>query len=212
MERWDVGDVRITKVVEAEVWFPIENMTELLPGASPAEIAAMRWLQPHYVRDGETLVGYYSFLIETADRKIVVDTAVGNAKPRAAERFNMLDTAYLENFRQVWEPSEVDAVICTHLHVDHVGWNTRLDGAKWVPTFPNATYHFVQREYDHWKRFADNDEMGLQIFEAATVFRDGSTRRRRWTGHLHRTLRDDRSRGFGDPVTRPHTGTCIGAH
>jgi glyoxylase-like metal-dependent hydrolase (beta-lactamase superfamily II) len=133
----------------------------------------MRWLQPDYVRDGTTSWGFHSFLIDTPRRRIVIDAAVGNAKPRVGQPiFNMLDTAYLENFRQVWEPDEVDAVVCTHMHVDHVGWNTRLDGEQWVPTFANAMYHFVQTEYDHWKWFADNNQLGNPTVDAATVFGD----------------------------------------
>ena len=100
----------------------------------------MQWLAPHYVREGQLSIGIYSFLVETPDRKIVVDTAVGNAKPRAGTGFNMLDTAFLKDFRSVWEPDDVHGVVSTHLHVDHVGWNTCLVDGPWLPTFPNATY------------------------------------------------------------------------
>ena len=54
-----------------------------------------------------------------------------------------------------FEPEAIDLVLCTHLHFDHVGWNTRLVGGKWVPTFPNARYLFGRREYEHWKMLKD---------------------------------------------------------
>jgi glyoxylase-like metal-dependent hydrolase (beta-lactamase superfamily II) len=173
-EPWNIGDVRITKIIESEMEVPVEFFGEMLPKFSRSDVEAMRWLEAEYVRDGHFTLGYYSFLIATPHRKIVVDTAVGNAKPRVAPRFDMLDTTYLQNFGVVWKPDEVDAVVCTHLHVDPVGWNSRLDcEQQWVPTFPKATYHFVQTEFDHWKWFADNNESGHHpTFDAATVFAD----------------------------------------
>jgi glyoxylase-like metal-dependent hydrolase (beta-lactamase superfamily II) len=172
-ESWPIGDVTITKVVESENWVPLELLGEmLLPKSSRAEIEAMQWLAPHYVRDGQLSFGIYSFLVETPNRKLVVDTAVGNAKPRAGPNFNMLDTAYLDNFRDVWEPDDVDGVVSTHLHVDHVGWNTHLVDGYWLPTFTNATYHFVEQEYRHWKRYADNNDSVNPMFDAAVVFSD----------------------------------------
>ncbi len=171
-ERWTVGDVTITKVVESESWLPLTFLPEFLPSSSAADIEAMHWLAPHYVREGQFSMGIYSFLVETPDRKIVVDTAVGNAKTRVGPAFNMLDTAFLEGFRSVWEPEDVDAVVSTHLHVDHVGWNTRLVDGAWLPTFPNASYYFVDHEYRHWERCAATDDEGHPLFDAAAVFSD----------------------------------------
>ena len=168
-ETWRIGDVTVTKVVESESWAPLELLGEvLLPDMSRAEVEEMQWLVPHYVRDGLLHMGIYSFLVETPDRKIVVDTAVGNGKTRAGPTFNMLDTDYFENFQSVWQPDDVDAVVSTHLHVDHVGWNTRLVNGKWVPTFPNATYYFVDPEYRHWERHEDLHPM----FDSTAVFSD----------------------------------------
>jgi glyoxylase-like metal-dependent hydrolase (beta-lactamase superfamily II) len=168
-EQWRIGDVTINKVVESESRAPLEVLGQvLLPTSSRAEIEAMQWLAPLYVQDGQMRMGIYSFLLETPELKIVVDTAVGNAKPRAGPTFNMLDTAYLDNFRSVWEPEDVDAVVSTHLHVDHVGWNTRLVDGAWLPTFPNATYYFVEQEYRHWERY----DKAEQMFDAEAVFAD----------------------------------------
>jgi glyoxylase-like metal-dependent hydrolase (beta-lactamase superfamily II) len=171
-ESWRVGDVTITKVVEREMSFPIEFLGQVLPSASRTEIETLQWLRPDYVCDGATQVGYYSFLIQTSEAKVVVDTAVGNSKARALERFNMLDTAYPANFRAVWNPVDVDAVVSTHLHPDHVGWNTRAEGGAWVPTFASATYYLVELEYRYWKRFVDCNDPVNPAFDAVNVFND----------------------------------------
>lgn len=171
-EAWRVGDVTITKVVESESWVPLEYLGEILPSSTRPDIEAMQSLAPRYVHEGQLSIGIYSFLLETPERKLVVDTAVGNAKPRAAPGFDMLDTEFLNNFREVWQPEEVDGVVNTHLHVDHVGWNTHLVNGTWRPTFANAAYYFVDQEYRHWKRHADNNESVHPMFDAAVVFSD----------------------------------------
>lgn len=171
-ERWTVGDVTITKVVESESWLPVAFLPEFLPRSSTADVEALPWLAPQYVRDGQISMGIYSFLLETPDRKLVVDTAVGNAKARAGPAFNMLDTGFLDDFRNVWGPDEVDVVVCTHLHVDHVGWNTHLVDGDWRPTFTNANYCFIDQEYRHWERCATNDDGVNPLFDAVAVFSD----------------------------------------
>jgi len=171
-ERWRVGDVTITKVVENEMSVPLEFFGQLLPTSSRAEIEAMDWLQPDYVSEGMALVGYHSFLVQTPTAKIVVDTGVGNSKPRTLPHFNMLDTGFPDDVQAVWKFDDVDAVVSTHLHVDHVGWNTRLHHGGWVPTFGEATYHFVEQEYLYWERLADNKDPVEPAFDATVVFND----------------------------------------
>ena len=81
----------------------------------------------------------------------MVDTCLGNDKPRPMERGNMLKTPFLEDLRKHGvERQSVDYVFCTHLHFDHVGWNTRLEHGQWVPTFPNAKHLFRWKEFDYW--------------------------------------------------------------
>jgi glyoxylase-like metal-dependent hydrolase (beta-lactamase superfamily II) len=172
MERWTIGDLTITKVVEVEAWTPLDFLAQMLPSASRDEVEALDWLQPAHLRDGQISIGVYSFLIETPSRKLVIDTGVGNSKPRTSEMWNMLDTDYLENFREVWEPADVDGVICTHLHVDHVGWNTRLAAGQWVPTFTNAAHYMIEREHQHWQRLADANDIVDPFLDAAAVFND----------------------------------------
>ncbi|MEO3760347.1 MBL fold metallo-hydrolase [Mycobacterium sp. B14F4] len=171
-EHWRIGDVSITKVVERELSIPVQILTQMMPSASLAQIEELRWLEPHYVHNDLTNVGYYSFLIETPVAKIVVDTGVGNAKSRTYDDFNRLETDYDANFRAVWDPDRVDLVVSTHLHVDHVGWNTWLVGGEWIPRFDRADYCFVEQEYRHWKRFADDNDPVNATLDVVAVFED----------------------------------------
>jgi glyoxylase-like metal-dependent hydrolase (beta-lactamase superfamily II) len=84
----------------------------------------------------------------------------------------MLNTDYLTNFQNVWDPADVEGVISTHLHVDHVGWNTHLVDGQWVPTFGNATHYMIRSEHDYWKRLADNNDGVDPFLDAAAVFDD----------------------------------------
>jgi glyoxylase-like metal-dependent hydrolase (beta-lactamase superfamily II) len=172
-ERWTIGDVTITKVVESEGWRPIEYLRQILPRSSRAEIDAMRWLRPSYLQDETISIGIYSFLVDAGAKRLVVDTAVGNSKSRSVPNFHMLDTGFLDRFRMICAPEDVDGVICTHFHVDHVGWNTDLVDGQWTPTFRNAAYYFVKSEYDHWKSFAEGDgQAAYTVIDGAAVFED----------------------------------------
>jgi len=95
----------------------------------------------------------HSLVVETPTRRIVVDTGLGNDKEgRTLPAWNNRNTPFLETMTEAgFPPDSIDAVLCTHLHVDHVGWNTRLVGGKWVPTFANARYVFGKAEYEHWR-------------------------------------------------------------
>lgn len=172
-ERWTIGDVTITKVEELSGWGPLEERSQTVPDATREEIEAIAWLNPSYVRDGTLSMSVHSFLIETPDRKVVVDTGIGNGKQRAMWMFNSLETDFLERFGQVWAPDEVDGVICTHLHVDHAGWNTRLEGGSWIPTFPRASYYFAWEEYAHWQAYARNPALGAAYTAWAHDMVDG---------------------------------------
>jgi glyoxylase-like metal-dependent hydrolase (beta-lactamase superfamily II) len=171
-EKWHVGDTRITKVVETELWAPFDALGGMLPELVQAEVDAMPWLRPAYFGDGTMSIGTYSFVIETSDHKVVIDTGIGNHKPRTLPEFNMLDTAYLQNFRQVADPADIDVVINTHLHPDHVGWNTSLVDGHWVPTFGDATYHFVLPEYEH---LSGHPNAGHDLLDGAAVLADSVT-------------------------------------
>jgi len=148
MNRWKIGDVSITRVIESETpW----DGTLLLPEATAANVRKERdWLHPTFTDDAGLLrMSIHAFVIESRGKRIVVDTCIGNDKERPIPEWNRKQWPFLANLEQAGYPREsVDLVLCTHLHVDHVGWNTMLRGGTWVPTFPNATYLIGGTEWD----------------------------------------------------------------
>lgn len=122
----------------------------LLPWSTPAQIADHAgWMAPDLYDPARDLLAMVrqSYVVRTGRRTIVIDTCVGDDKDRPSANFNRLKTPWFANFRALGlDPAEVDVVLCTHLHVDHVGWHTRLVDGRWVPTFPNARYLFGRTE------------------------------------------------------------------
>ncbi|HEV7732345.1 MAG TPA: MBL fold metallo-hydrolase [Candidatus Binatia bacterium] len=97
------------------------------------------------------MAAIHALVIESQGRRIVVDTCIGNDKERTIPPWNRLQGPFLRDLEDAGFPREsIDTVLCTHLHVDHVGWNTMLVDGRWVPTFPNARYLFVRAEWEHW--------------------------------------------------------------
>lgn len=122
-------------------------------GATRELIEANRWwMAPHFLQSGDTWsLNFRSWIVRVDDRVIVIDPCNGNARPHPMPMFDMLDIPFLERFEATGvRVEDVDYVFCTHLHHDHCGWNTMLRGGRWVPTFPNARYVFVKREYERW--------------------------------------------------------------
>jgi glyoxylase-like metal-dependent hydrolase (beta-lactamase superfamily II) len=150
MLNWQVGDVRITQIVELTT---ASIGAHLLPQATPERMNAIDWLLPFIDMQGRIVLSMNCLVIETPDRCIVVDTCIGNDKVRTYPRWNKMHSAFLDDFVAAGFPLDgVDTVLCTHMHVDHVGWNTRLVNEKWVPTFSSARYLFAQDEWEHWSR------------------------------------------------------------
>ena len=112
------------------------------------------WLVPRYYDPAQGLfvVSIHSWLIRTPHHTVLIDTCVGNHKERPDfPVFNQLNLPWVERLAAAGvAPEQVDFVMCTHLHVDHVGWNTRLENGRWVPTFPRAKYLFGRQEFEHW--------------------------------------------------------------
>ena len=151
---WKVGNVKITKIVELEA---VGGSRFLLPQATYDEVKKLPWLAPKFAtEDGKLILSIHSLILETPKQRIVVDTCIGNDKQgRNIPTWNNLQKPFLEDMTKAgYPPDSIDMVLCTHLHVDHVGWNTRLVGGKWVPTFPKARYVFGKIEYDYWKTHA----------------------------------------------------------
>jgi glyoxylase-like metal-dependent hydrolase (beta-lactamase superfamily II) len=145
-----VGKVKITKVVELET---VGSTRFILPLATSEEIQKLPWLIPHFAtEEGRLKMSIHSLLVETPSRRIIVDTGLGNDKQgRNVPTWNNRKDPFLETLTAAgFPPDSIDTVLCTHLHVDHVGWNTRLENGRWVPTFPNARYVFDKTEFDYW--------------------------------------------------------------
>jgi glyoxylase-like metal-dependent hydrolase (beta-lactamase superfamily II) len=125
------------------------------------------WLRPHFISDdGYLLQKIQCLIVEIGDHRIAVDTCIGNDKERHNELWNQLQGPFLDDMAKAgYPPDSITHVVCTHLHVDHVGWNTRLVDGEWVPTFPNARYLFVDSEYEHW-------QTAESLFEGEDVFGD----------------------------------------
>jgi glyoxylase-like metal-dependent hydrolase (beta-lactamase superfamily II) len=155
---WTVGKVRITKIVELET---VGSTRFILPLATHDEIQKLPWLIPHFAtEEGRLKMSIHSLIVETPGNRILVDTGLGNDKQgRSVPTWNNRDTPFLETLTTAgFPPDSIDTVLCTHLHVDHVGWNTRLAGGAWVPTFPKARYLFGKTEYEHWRDHSDTPD------------------------------------------------------
>jgi len=172
--RWKVGDVSIARIVEMEIPLPPSG---LFGDAKLDVIERAPWLRPHFVtEDGRLVLSIHAFVVDDGRHRIVVDTCVGNDKARSMPLMNELHGPFLADLAAAGYPADsIDLVLCTHMHVDHVGWNTRLVGGRWVPTFPNARYLFARIEWEHWEKAppdAFGDVVGdsvRPIFEAGLV-------------------------------------------
>jgi glyoxylase-like metal-dependent hydrolase (beta-lactamase superfamily II) len=159
--RITIGRITIEPIVEQTLAFV--DFRTFFPTLAPELLEANRsWLQPRFLdtTTGKIIIRVQSYLVRTPDHTILVDTCVGNDKHRPARpMWNMLQSAaYHERLAAAGVTvADIDFVMCTHLHVDHVGWNTRLDSGRWVPTFPNARYLFSGRELDYWTKRAATD-------------------------------------------------------
>ncbi|MBN9487512.1 MAG: MBL fold metallo-hydrolase [Alphaproteobacteria bacterium] len=151
MLTWKIGDVSISKLVELEGIMPTGTPESMLPDGHPEAIREINWLVPHFATpEGQVKISVHALLVQTPSMRLVVDTCIGNDKPRMMPMFSMLQTGFLRDLEAAgWSRDSVDAVLCTHLHLDHVGWNTMLENGRWVPTFPRARYYMGRRELEH---------------------------------------------------------------
>jgi glyoxylase-like metal-dependent hydrolase (beta-lactamase superfamily II) len=160
MLSWKIGDVTVKRIVELELPVPYSERSPFIRYASPDALKAIDWLKPHFITpDGLLILSIHALLVEANGVKLIVDTCVGNDKPRGLTMNNPLQTDFLKHLADAGAPREsIDYVVCTHLHVDHVGWNTMLVDGKWMPTFPNARYLIGRAEYEHWVEFESDEE------------------------------------------------------
>lgn len=196
MMSWQVGEVKVTRIVE--VYDFRDSMSMTMPDATPEEVIALPWLHPHYATpEGQQRMNFQGFVVQTPTRNIVVDSCIGAGRERDFGVFCNLPEGFLEDLESLGITRfDVDTVMCTHLHFDHVGWNTWKDPASgtYQPTFPNARYLFGQTEYDAWQTVIRHDGVhtdthlvecvdpivaaGMADFIAAdhVIAADGSTR------------------------------------
>lgn len=159
MRKWQVGDVTVTKIVELE---SVGDATWILPDAVPEAVREIEWLKPEFMDEaGELKFSIHALVIDTPEHRLLVDTCVGNEKERIPySDWHQLQTSFLEDFEAAgFTRDSVDTVLCTHLHADHVGWNTVLEQDHWVPTFMQARYLIARDEFEFWR---DQKKMELQ--------------------------------------------------
>lgn len=175
---WTIGNVTISQIIEVDAG---EVIQEIMPDANPASILGIPWLRPHFAdENGKLKAVVQAFLVTTPTAAILVDTCVGNEKKRVElSAWNNLHTDFLHRLAALGRNrNDIDIILCTHLHFDHVGWNTMLEAGKWIPTFPRARHLFAKEEFEYWKgkpekEIAD-DHAGfrdsiLPVYEAGLV-------------------------------------------
>lgn len=165
---WTVGDVTVHRI--DEVHLPPATGPWLLPDATPEVVTAQDWLHPHFAdHEGTLHIDSHSFAFTMGGLRILVDTGIGNGKQRANPAWHNLQTDFLERLTTAgFPPVSVDLVILTHLHADHVGWNTREVNGQWVPAFPNARYLTSRAEREFWATY-DMEEARKQMFRDSVI-------------------------------------------
>jgi glyoxylase-like metal-dependent hydrolase (beta-lactamase superfamily II) len=152
--KFSVGDLTIHRIIEQETTFL--QAQDMLPDLTPDMLAENRaWMKrAGAIDDTDTLIlCFQTYIVKTPHHIVLIDSCIGNDKPRPTRpQWNMkTDDSYMRALAASgFSVADIDFVMCTHLHVDHVGWNTRLENGRWVPTFPNARYVFAKSEYDYW--------------------------------------------------------------
>jgi len=158
-----INDVTLQSVIEVEE--PFVDPLAFFPDATQEVIdAQVEWLKPRYQdpATGHLIFCFQSYILRTAHHTILVDSCIGNDKERPNRPgWHKRSGSYLAELAGIGvDPAEIDFVLCTHLHADHIGWNTQLVDGRWVPTFPNARYVMARREYDFWEQRYQSDPGG----------------------------------------------------
>lgn len=153
MFRFKIGNIEVTRVQESlePVADPFQFFNNLPDDAIGRHEG---WLAPVFfdTAQGKIILSVHSWLIKTSCSTILLEGCAGNHKSRPTfPRANMRNSPWIERLQQAGAtPEDIDFVLCTHLHADHVGWFTVLDEGEWRPTFPNASYLIDSLEYDNW--------------------------------------------------------------
>jgi glyoxylase-like metal-dependent hydrolase (beta-lactamase superfamily II) len=189
----EIGAVTVTRVMEWEGLF--SPGTELVPDSTPEFWAAEAdLLAPDHFDPATGLIRacLQTFVLRSEGRTILVDTGAGDGKERPyIPVFGHLETGFLDRLAAVGvRPEDVDVVINTHVHIDHVGWNTVLRDREWVPTFPNARYLFSAADFEYWNPLNGHERRGALVNQ--NMFEDSVLPVHRagladaWEGDTHR--------------------------
>lgn len=152
---WNIGSATIKPIFDADGSRPVAGV---IPEATKASVAHDSWLNPWYIDDrGDLLAVVQAFLIELDGKKILVDPGVGSGKEYGVDfpGWSGLESNFLQNLGV--PPKAIDFVICTHYHLDHIGWNTKQVDGKWLPTFSNARYILVEQELEYWLNLPEEE-------------------------------------------------------
>lgn len=168
----DIGDLRVVRILEqvgpgftpAQLYpdwddaVLLEHESALVPGSYDPAL-------------GRFIASIHSWLLRLDGRTILIDTCAGNDRERSGlARCHRQRNPYLERLASAGvRPEEVDMVMCTHLHADHCGWNTRLVDGRWVPTFPNARYIYSHQEATHWACVGSADPLGTLVYDDSVL-------------------------------------------
>ena len=151
---------------------PTHDAQWMLPGLEASTLDSnMRWLSPDFwmSRTNRLVFTFQMWILQSSDRVVVIDTGVGNFKQRVAPSQNMLNNPAIDWLKAIGAgPDEVTDVIHTHLHGDHVGWNTQLVDGRWEPTFPKATYHLPRLDWESYRQRIANETLP-QVFAAPMI-------------------------------------------
>lgn len=151
-----VGQAVVTPIFEADGGSVIE---ESLPMATPEKVQKIGWLRPHYLEeDGRLKANLQALLVQVGGKNFLIDPGVGDGKNlQDIPAWANMHTSFMKGLSALCPADKIDFVICTHMHCDHVGWNTVLQGGKWQPTFPNAQYIFSETEFNYWETEPQNE-------------------------------------------------------
>jgi glyoxylase-like metal-dependent hydrolase (beta-lactamase superfamily II) len=150
-----LGRLNVSRVHEDDAVIPLSMA---LPGITAQDLARLKgWYWDADLADepsqANMRISVHSFVLRVDDRNILIDTCCGNDKQRSLPPVSMQHWPYIENLaRAGLHPHDIDLVMCTHLHFDHVGWNTRLKDGSWVPTFPKARYLFGRKDLEFFSK------------------------------------------------------------